>query len=94
MKKLATLLVVLIVVYCSYSVPSQTLQTEILESREIDLKGCIQTIFTKQFIIKTETEYLKTIRNDASRDYCLKNVEKIEDAFKSVSMKNFSLPVV
>ena len=51
---------------------------EILESREIDLKGCIQTIFTRQFVIKDEATYLKTIRNDASRDFCLKNLEKID----------------
>ncbi|MBX7170366.1 MAG: hypothetical protein K1X72_05365 [Pyrinomonadaceae bacterium] len=49
-----------------------------LETREIDLKGCIQTIFTKQFVIKDEAEYLKAIRNDASRNYCLKNLEKID----------------
>jgi hypothetical protein len=51
---------------------------EILEIRKIDLKGCIQTIFTTQFVIKDEAAYLKTIRNDASRDFCLKNVEKID----------------
>ena len=52
--------------------------SEILESREIDLKGCIQTIFTNQFVITDEAAYLKTIRHDASRDACLKNLEKID----------------
>ena len=53
-----------------------SLQT--LESRQIDLKGCIQTYFNKQFIIKDEATYLKSIRNDASRPGCLKDVEKID----------------
>jgi hypothetical protein len=51
---------------------------EKLETAEIDLKGCIQTIYKTQFVIKDEAAYLKTIRNDASRDFCLKNVEKID----------------
>lgn len=49
-----------------------------LETRQIDLKGCIQTIFNKKFIIKDRETFLKTIRNDASRDFCLKNLEKID----------------
>ena len=49
-----------------------------LEIRSIDMKGCIQTIFNKQFVIRDEATYLKTIRSDASRDYCLKNLEKID----------------
>lgn len=49
-----------------------------LETREIDLKGCIQTIFEKEFIIKNRETFLKTIRNDASRDFCLKNLETID----------------
>jgi hypothetical protein len=48
-----------------------------LETRQIDLKGCIQMIFDKEFIIETGETFLKTIRNDASRDFCLKNLEKI-----------------
>lgn len=49
-----------------------------LESREIDLKGCIPTYFNKQFVIKDEATYLKAIRNDASRERCVKDVEKID----------------
>ncbi|HEX8735483.1 MAG TPA: hypothetical protein VF721_09185 [Pyrinomonadaceae bacterium] len=51
---------------------------ETLETRPIDLKGCIQTIFNTQFVIKDNETYLKTIRNDASREWCLKNLEKID----------------
>lgn len=51
---------------------------QVLVSREIDLKGCIHTHSGKQFIIKDEATYLKTIRNDGSRDHCLKNLEKID----------------
>lgn len=49
-----------------------------LETRRIDLKGCIQTIFDKEFIIKTGETFFKTIRDDGSRDFCLKNLEKID----------------
>lgn len=49
-----------------------------LETRRIDLKGCIQTIFSKEFIIKDQDTFLKTIRKDASRDFCLKKLEKID----------------
>jgi hypothetical protein len=51
---------------------------ETLDTREIDLKGCIQTIYTKAFIIKDNETYLKTIRDDASRKSCLKTIEKID----------------
>ncbi|MET0753131.1 MAG: hypothetical protein ABWZ66_07150 [Pyrinomonadaceae bacterium] len=54
------------------------MRRERLKAEQIDLKGCIQTIFTKEFVIKDEAAYLKTIRSDASRDFCLKNVEKID----------------
>ena len=57
---------------------SEKVGTTILESREIDLKGCIQTIYNKQFVIKDEATYLQTIRDDASRERCLKEVEKID----------------
>lgn len=53
-------------------------KNEILETRQVELKGCIQTIFNKKFIIKDRETFLKTIRNDASRDFCLKNLEKID----------------
>lgn len=76
MFKLAQLLIIAISLYGS--IFAQTAEIESLKIREVDLKGCIQTIFNKQFIITTEADYLKTIRNDASRDYCLKNVEKID----------------
>lgn len=51
---------------------------EMLETRGIDLKGCIHTYFQRSYVIKDEETYLKAIRNDASRPFCLKNVEKID----------------
>jgi hypothetical protein len=69
-------LIILISIYGS--IFPQTTEIESLKIREINLKGCIQTIFKKQFVITTESDYLKTVRNDASRDYCLKNIEKID----------------
>lgn len=78
MFKIAQFLIVTISIYGSIFAQTQTAEIEPLKIREIDLKGCIQTIFDKQFIITTETDYLKKIRNDAGRDYCLKNLEKID----------------
>jgi hypothetical protein len=51
---------------------------ETLETRAIDLKGCIHTYFQRSYVIRDEETYLKAIRNDASRPFCLKNVEKID----------------
>jgi uncharacterized protein YbdZ (MbtH family) len=51
-----------------------------LETRAFEMKGCIQTIYTKQFVITDNASYLKTIRDDASRAACLKKLEKIDFA--------------
>ncbi len=42
------------------------------------MKNCIPIYGKENFIIKTETEFLKQIRNDGSRKYCLENLEKID----------------
>lgn len=57
---------------------NESAAAQTLETRAIDLKGCIQTIYTKQFIIKDNDAYLETMRGDASRESCLKKVEKID----------------
>lgn len=49
-----------------------------LELRPINLRGCIQTIFTKQFLIRNKEAYLKAVRSDASRKWCLEQVEQID----------------
>ena len=49
-----------------------------LETREIELKECIQMFRQQSFIIKDQTTFLKEIRNDMRRDWCLKNLEKID----------------
>ncbi len=49
-----------------------------LETRRFEMKGCIQTYFDKQFVIKDDAAYLKAIRNDASRERCLQDLEKID----------------
>jgi Fe-S cluster assembly iron-binding protein IscA len=51
---------------------------ETLGIRSIDLKGCIHTSRSQQFVIKDNETYLKTIRADASLDWCLKKLEKID----------------
>jgi hypothetical protein len=49
-----------------------------LKIQRIDLKGCIQTYLQQSFVIKDQATFLKEIRNDMSRDRCLKNLEKID----------------
>ena len=49
-----------------------------LKTREIDLKGCLRTAFGADLIIKDRVTFLKKIGNDASRAFCLKNLEKID----------------
>lgn len=60
-----------------------------LEIKEIEMKGCIQMFFKKQFVITTEEDFLKAVRDDASRDYCLKKVEKID--FKEKTLLGISI---
>jgi len=49
-----------------------------MKIQRIDLKGCIQTYREKSFVIKDEATFHKEIRNDMSRDGCLKNLKKID----------------
>ena len=51
-----------------------------LETRQIDLKGCIQTFFGDQFVIKDRATFLGKIPNDARRNNCLKNFGKFDFA--------------
>jgi hypothetical protein len=53
-------------------------RAQALKIQRIDLKGCIQTYLDKSFVIKDQKAFLKEIRNDMSRDWCLKNLEKID----------------
>lgn len=52
--------------------------SEKVESTKIDLKGCIQTNFINEFVIKTQYEYLKSLRKDASNYWCLQNLAPID----------------
>lgn len=51
---------------------------EVLETKSFEMKGCISAYRKENFIIKTETEFLEQIRKDASREYCLENLEKVD----------------
>lgn len=62
----------------SVSVLEEKASPEILETRQIDLKDCIQTYRRDRFVIKDNEAYLKAIRDDASRERCLKTIEKID----------------
>lgn len=51
-----------------------------LETRQIDLKGCIRTFFGDQFVIKDRETFLKKIPNDMNRNKCLKDFGKFDFA--------------
>jgi len=71
---LQTIFPVLFLTICSV-IPANA---QNLETRQIDLKGCIQTFFGDQFVIKDRETFLKKIRSDASRDKCLKDFGKFD----------------
>lgn len=56
---------------------SLTAQAQNLETREIDLKGCIRTYFKQQITLQTKEDFDKAI-DDASRKDCSKNLENID----------------
>jgi hypothetical protein len=54
------------------------ISAQILETKDFEMKGCIRIYGEERFVIKTEAEFLKAVRGDASRKYCLENLEKID----------------
>jgi len=49
-----------------------------IETRSFDVKDCIQTYPEREFIIRDQKSFLGAIRNDMSREPCLKKLEKID----------------
>ena len=104
-KRAALPLVLFFLIFsCAFSVNAQTAEpaakyTEwndkdvfplINASREIDLKGCIQTDYGKDYVIKDEETFLKTIRTDASRDSCLEELKQF-DYDKKIDFGEYTL---
>jgi hypothetical protein len=52
--------------------------TELLPTREADLKGCIQMYIQRSFVIKDKTAFENAVRKDASRAFCLKSFENFD----------------
>ncbi len=77
MKRL--LLIAVLILLAGFPAAAQT-----LEARQFDMRNCIQTIFKEQFVITDNEAFLKAIRNDASRERCLKELEKIDFAKHSL----------
>ena len=65
------------------------LSAQVLETKSFEMKGCMWLYGKESSVIKTETEFLKEIRNDASRKFCLENLEKID--FKKNSLLGINL---
>lgn len=62
----------------SESQSSISANQEIIETRPIDIKGCIKDSPLGQFVIKDAESFQKAIRADGSRDWCRKNLESID----------------
>jgi len=61
------------------SVPPAEVPVTPLETREIDIKGCIWLrSMESQNVIKDNETFQQAIRKDASHDRCLKDIEKID----------------
>ncbi|HEX8422798.1 MAG TPA: hypothetical protein VF634_05265 [Pyrinomonadaceae bacterium] len=73
----------------SESQTTKSASPEIIETRPIDIKGCIKDSRSGQFVIKDADSFQKAIRADASRDWCLKNLESID--FTKHSLLGISL---
>lgn len=72
MKKLGLLTIILTFII------SANAQENVLESRQYDAKDCLQMPAWKKDAVRNETEFLKRVRNDMSRERCLKELEKID----------------
>lgn len=62
----------------SESQSSISAKPEIIETRPIDIKGCIKHFPSGQIVIKDAESFQKAIRADASRDWCRENLESVD----------------
>lgn len=62
---------------------------QILDTKQIYLNNCIQISGEERLVIKTEDEFLNALRDDANRNNCLQNIEKID--FKANSLIGIGL---
>lgn len=51
---------------------------ELIETRPVEVKGCVKGYGSRQFVIRDAEAYQKAVRGDASRDWCLQNLESID----------------
>ncbi len=68
---------VLFVFFTTIFVNAQSPETKVLETKQYDMKGCVRLWFEEK-IIKNQADFLQAIRNDAGREKCLQDLEKID----------------
>jgi hypothetical protein len=51
-----------------------------LKLTQYEAKGCLTIAWDKENFIKNDAEFLKTVRNDMSREKCLKELKKVDFA--------------
>jgi hypothetical protein len=64
--------------WTSESQSTKSANPEIIETRPIDIKGCIKDYSSRQFVIRDAESFQQAIRADGSRDWCRKNLESID----------------
>jgi hypothetical protein len=57
---------------------AQSSETKIVKLQQFEMKGCIQLFYESEKLIKNQPDFLQAIRNDASREKCLQDLEKID----------------
>lgn len=79
MKKLGLITIILVILGAFVSVKAQTVNEEKLEIRQYDAKnGCLQMPSWNKDAIQNQYQFLKRVRNDARREKCLNELEKID----------------
>jgi hypothetical protein len=63
---------------------AQTSETKVLETRQYQMKSCIRLWFEEKTILN-QTNFLQAIRNDAGREKCLQDLEKVDFTKNSLS---------
>lgn len=67
------LLIIGFTLFSSFSVSGQSLKLTKYES-----KGCLKMAWDKESRVRNEVEFLQNVRNDMSRERCLKELEKVD----------------
>ena len=85
-KKFSVLIFMVALIACAGNeITAQNLQT-----KEFEMKGCIRLFGKDDFVIRSQDELLKAVRNDDSRKSCLETLDKIDFSKNSLLGTNLN----